>query len=79
MAQNYYCKWCGLRFDSVAGMVHGSCSKNPTSGGKHELYEGTEKSEYICKFCGGKFLSIAGMRNVHCPKHPNRSTHEPAL
>ena len=75
---NYYCKWCGHKYASVANMATGgSCSRNPAK--KHELYEGSEKSQYTCKHCGRKFGSIANMATGGtCSKSPTK-THQPAL
>lgn len=79
MAQNFYCKWCGNKFPSVSSLTSVTCSRNPTKGGRHELYEGTEKSQYVCKLCGNKFPSISSLTSVTCSRHPNKGKHEPAL
>jgi hypothetical protein len=58
--QNYYCKWCGVKNTSVTGLINSSgCTLSPTK--KHELYEGSEKSQYVCKYCGVKNSSIKGL------------------
>lgn len=54
---NFYCKWCGSKYSSVSSLTSSSCSKNP-DGKKHELYEGSEKSQYTCKCCGSKFIKF---------------------
>jgi len=73
---NYYCKWCGQNFSSVALMRTASCSRSPSR--KHELYEGSEKSQYLCKHCGSKFSSIKAMMGISCQRSPTKK-HEPAL
>jgi len=75
-ATNYYCTWCGNKYSSVATLVNGSCSKSPTK--KHELYEGSEKSEYTCKHCGNKHSSLSVLVNGSCSKSPTKK-HRPAL
>lgn len=79
MSQNYYCKWCGTKYPSVSSLTGGSCSRNPTKGGRHELYEGSEKSQYVCKYCGTKYPSISSLTGGSCSRHPNKGKHEPAL
>lgn len=81
---NYYCKHCGQRFPSVAALTSQSCARHPNGSGKgkHELYEGSEKSQYTCKYCGMKFNSISGMTAQSCSRHPNgpgKGKHSPAL
>jgi DNA-directed RNA polymerase subunit RPC12/RpoP len=78
MGQNYYCKWCGLKFSSVMGLTSGPCSRNP-DGKRHQLYEGSEKSQYVCKHCGLKFSTLIGLTAGPCSKNPNGKRHEPAL
>jgi len=73
---NFYCKWCGQKFSSVASLTAGSCLKSPTR--KHELYEGSEKSQYTCKYCGQKFSSLPSMFAGSCLKSPTKK-HQPAL
>ena len=74
---NFYCKWCGYKSSSVASLTTGSCSKNP-EGKKHELYEGSEKSQYVCKYCGHKSSSISSLTANSCSKSPTKK-HVPAL
>ena len=81
---NYYCKFCGQRFSSVASLTAQVCVRHPNGPGKgkHELYEGGEKSQYTCKYCGQKFGSISGMTAQSCCRHPNgpgKGRHSPAL
>lgn len=73
---NFYCKWCGSKYSSVSSLTNGSCSKSPTR--KHELYEGSEKSQYTCKYCGAHYSSISSLTNGSCSKSPNKK-HSPAL
>jgi hypothetical protein len=79
MAEKCYCKWCGTVYNSVASLTNGICPRNPAKGGRHELYEGSEKRQYVCKYCGTKYPTISSLTNVRCPKHPNKGRHEPAL
>ena len=65
MSQNYYCKWCGTKYPSVSSLTGSSCSRNPTKGGRHELYDDNnfrnifEQNGYLKRFvlighsCGG--------------------------
>jgi DNA-directed RNA polymerase subunit RPC12/RpoP len=75
---NYYCKCCGSKNSSIAGLTGSSCSKNP-EGKHHALYEGSEKSQYVCKYCGSKNSSIAGLTGSSCSKNPNGKHHSPAM
>lgn len=79
MSQKFYCKYCGFSYPSVMDLRSNACSRHPIKGSKHELYEGSEKSQYTCKYCGFQYSSIAMMTANHCPKHPNKGLHEPAL
>ena len=81
---NYYCKHCGQRFSSVASLTAQNCIRHPNGPGKgkHELYEGSEKSQYTCKYCGQKFSSINSLTAQNCIRHPNgpgKGKHSPAL
>jgi len=73
---NCYCKFCGQKFGSVVSLSNSSCFKSPSK--RHELYEGSEKSQYTCKYCGIKFSSLVGMANSACRKSQH-GRHEPAL
>jgi uncharacterized protein (DUF983 family) len=77
MAEKFYCKWCGASYPSVTGLTAGTCSRNP-DGKKHELYEGSEKSQYTCKYCGTKYPSFAGLTAGSCSKSPHKK-HHPAM
>lgn len=81
---NYYCQYCGQKFNSIQALTNANCPKHPAgfAKGKHTLYEGSEKSQYFCKFCGQSFSSIQALTNARCPKHPDgfgKSNHVPAL
>ena len=77
---NFYCKWCGQSFPSVSQLTSNVCGRHPNGVyNKHELYEGSEKSEYTCKWCGQKFPSISNMTSHPCGQNPNGKLHEPAL
>lgn len=74
---NFYCKWCGTKHSSVLNLTNNSCSRNP-EGKRHELYEGSEKSQYTCKYCGTKHSTILNLTGNSCSKSPNKK-HQPAL
>lgn len=79
MAQNYYCKWCGNKYSTVSSLTSNVCPRNPQKGGRHSLYEGTEKKQYVCKYCGNKYSTITSLTANVCPRNPNKGRHEPAL
>ena len=81
---NYYCKYCGQKFSTIAILTNNKCLRHPDgpNKGRHALYEGSEKSQYTCKYCGEKFSTIASMTNNRCLRHPdgpNKGRHSPAL
>jgi C4-type Zn-finger protein len=81
---NYYCKNCGYKNSSVATLTSVSCHRHPNgpSKGKHELYQGEEKSQYTCKYCGYKNSTIATLTAGNCHRHPNgvsKGKHSPAI
>ena len=81
---NFYCKNCGARFFSVSSLTAANCPRHPAgyNKGKHELYEGDEKSRYTCKYCGTTSGSISGLTSGNCPRHPegyNKGKHSPSL
>lgn len=81
---NFYCKHCGHKAPSVQILTSQPCYKHPLGNnkGRHELYEGSEKSKYTCKYCGYTAPSIMAITMQFCYKHPNGSnkgTHSPAL
>jgi hypothetical protein len=77
MAEKFYCKWRGASFSSVSNLTANSCSRNP-EGKRHELYEGSEKSQYTCKYCGQKFSSLSNLTANSCTKSPHKK-HHPAM
>lgn len=79
MAQNYYCKLCGMKYPSISSLTAATCSRSPVRNGKHVLYEGAEKSSYVCKHCGMKYPSLSSLTGATCSRHPNKGKHEPAL
>lgn len=79
-----YCKYCGDYASSISSLTSTPCHRHPNGfcKGRHELYEGSEKSKYYCKFCGDYASSISGLTSTMCPKHPNgfsKGRHQPAL
>jgi hypothetical protein len=81
---NFYCKHCGIKASSISSLTSQSCGKHPNGNnkGRHELYEGSEKSQYFCKYCGQKHSSISSLTSQVCGKHPNgnnKGRHEPSL
>lgn len=80
---NYYCEYCGHKSSSVNSLTGCLCPRHPNGlGGKHKLYEGSEKSQYVCKYCGHKASSIASLTLSSCPRHPDgkgKRKHTPAL
>ena len=81
---NYYCENCGTKASSVSSLTSSSCYRHPNGAGKgkHQLYEGSEKSQYICKYCGTKSSSISSLTSSSCYRHPNgagKGKHAPAL
>jgi redox-regulated HSP33 family molecular chaperone len=77
MAEKFYCKWCGTSYPSVSSLTASSCLRNP-EGKKHELYEGSEKSQYTCKYCGTKYPSLSSLTASSCSKSPHKK-HHPAM
>ena len=81
---NFYCGYCGHKFNNVRSLTSCSYPRHPDgpSKGKHKLYEGTEKDEYTCKYCGHKFNNLFTMTGCSCPRHPDgpsKGKHSPAL
>ena len=83
MSENFYCEYCGQKFRTVAELTSNVCSRHPAGSGKgkHNLYEGGEKSEYTCKYCGQKFRTLADLTFNRCLRHPDGADkrHSPAL
>ena len=87
-SKNYYCEYCGRKFESVKDLTRFDfyCHRHPNgqNKGNHKLYEGSEKNEYTCKYCGRKFKSLAELTrfDFYCHRHPNgqnKGNHKPAL
>ena len=79
---NYYCKYCGMKYGSIASLTANRCMRHPDGPqNRHELYEGDEKSQYTCKYCGMKYGSIASLTANRCLRHPDgpQNRHVPAL
>ena len=80
----FYCKFCGHQSASINSLTSQACPRHPNGWGKgrHELYEGDEKSQYTCKYCGHQSMSISSLTSQACPRHPNgwgKGNHSPAL
>ncbi|MFT5891828.1 MAG: hypothetical protein ACI9Y7_001935 [Dokdonia sp.] len=81
---NYYCELCGQKASNIPSLTSGNCKRHPNGSlkGKHQLYEGSEKSKYTCKLCGSTNSSLAGLTSGACRNHPNgllKGNHKPAL
>jgi len=81
---NYYCEYCGNKYQNVQALTSFSCTKHPNgvNKGKHSLYQGDEKDQYTCKFCGNKYSTIQALTSFSCTRHPdgvNKGKHSPAL
>ena len=81
---NYYCEYCGTKYDSVRTLTTLSCYRHPDGAnrGKHKLYEGSEKAEYTCKYCGHQYQDLVTLTTLSCFRHPNganKGKHSPAL
>ena len=35
MSQNFYCEYCGRKYNSISDLTSNSCSKHPNGRGKH--------------------------------------------
>ena len=81
---NSYCKYCGQKYSSISSLTAGKCPRHPNgfAKGRHELYEGSEKTRYTCKYCGQTYSTISSLTAGKCPRHPNgfaKGNHSPAL
>lgn len=79
-----FCKNCGRSAMSVQGLIAGTCPRHPEGfcKGRHQLYEGGEKSKYTCKYCGRTSSTIQSLVAGTCPRHPEgfcKGRHSPAL
>ncbi|WP_297276296.1 hypothetical protein [uncultured Brachyspira sp.] len=82
--ENFYCEYCGNRFNSVKILTSQNCMRHPNGNykGKHKLYEGSEKDEYTCKYCGNKYKTLKQLTSAKCMRHPNgnyKGYHAPTL
>ena len=82
-AENFYCRYCGIRRGDIAQLTAGFCSRHPAGPGKgrHAPYEGSEKTQYSCVYCGVKRGDIAQLTAGYCPRHPagpGKGRHAPA-
>lgn len=78
--EEYYCEYCGKKFDSIRDMAINSCKKHPDGilAGSHKLYEGsTNKEWYECKYCGKRAKSIFDLTSNKCRYAPNEGWHRP--
>ena len=78
----FFCKNCGTKFASVQSLTASSCPRHPSGKGRHELYEGTEKSLYTCKYCGKMSRDLKSLTGSLCLRHPKgaaKGKHSPAL
>ena len=81
---NFYCACCGTKASRIQSLTSSSCQRHPNGPlkGKHQLYEGSEKSSYNCKYCGNKASTISSLTSSSCQRHPNgalKGKHHPAL
>ena len=74
--EKFYCKYCGIEYPTVRTLTSAPCTRSPSK--KHELYEGSKKSQYTCKHCGIKYPTIRTLTGASCTKSPTKR-HEPAL
>lgn len=80
----FFCKNCGMKFSSVQSLTSSPCQRHPSGPGRgrHELYEGLEKSCYTCKYCGKMSRDLRSLTSSRCRRHPKgpaKGNHSPAL
>ena len=75
----YYCEYCGKKFDNIRDMAINSCKKHPYGilAGSHKLYEGKVKEWYECKYCGKRAKSIVDLVSNKCKYAPDKGWHRP--
>ncbi len=73
---NYYCQYCGSKWNSISQLTINPCRNSPTK--KHILYEGSEKAKYVCKYCGSQWPDILSLTANPCRNSPTKR-HRPAL
>ena len=84
MEQNYYCKYCGSKYQNITSLNSKLCSRHPDGQnmGRHILFEGKENNNYNCKFCGIKYPRISSLTAGLCESHPKgvyKGNHEPVV
>ena len=80
--KTYYCKYCGLGYQTINALTAANCVRHPAGRHKHELYQGTEKKTYECQYCGHKAVDISTLTATKCSRHPKgayKGRHVPAL
>lgn len=80
--KTYYCKYCGLGYQTINSLTAADCARHPAGRHKHELYQGTEKKSYECQYCGRKAADISTLTAAKCQRHPKgayKGRHVPAL
>lgn len=80
--KTYYCKYCGLGYQTINSLTAADCVRHPAGRHKHELYQGTEKATYECQYCGHKAMDIRTLTAAKCFRHPKgayKGRHVPAL
>ncbi len=76
-AQNFYCKYCGIKYSSVMSLTRNTCNYSPTK--YHVLYQGSERAKYTCKYCGIKYNNLQTLVRNTCQKNPKGKYHSPIL
>lgn len=80
----YFCKYCGVEYNSVDRMTGSICPRHEDGQGKGRCtpYEGGVKDKYVCKFCGTSAKSINILTGGVCVKHPmgqGKGRHQPMI
>lgn len=84
LADNYYCKYCGARYNSISSLTSGNCPRHPNGSykGRHAVYQGdSDQKKYFCEYCGAQYNSISSMTSGNCPRHPDgtyKGRHSPS-
>jgi hypothetical protein len=72
-----------MDFPSIRELTFNMCQNHPAGkhGNRHELYQGTEKSQYSCMYCGMTYRTLRDLCRNNCQRHPagRGRCHEPAL
>lgn len=72
--QKYYCKCCGIEFNSVRDLTSNSCFHSPTQ--KHQLFEGDASNKCYCNCCGKEFNNLRDLTSNSC-FHSSTGKHQP--